>query len=59
MDRAADNRYPTSTTDIIAERDVASIAADDCVLFLWATVPMLRDALRGNAAASSPSNRFE
>jgi N6-adenosine-specific RNA methylase IME4 len=46
MDRAADNHYPTSVTDIIAERDVPSIAADDCVLFLWATVPMLRDALR-------------
>jgi N6-adenosine-specific RNA methylase IME4 len=46
MDRAADNHYPTSSTEIIAERDVASIAADDCVLFLWATVPMLRDALR-------------
>src|SRR5262249_17927131 len=46
MDRAADNHYPTSITDIIAERDVTSIAADDCVLFLWATVPMLRDALR-------------
>jgi N6-adenosine-specific RNA methylase IME4/DNA-binding CsgD family transcriptional regulator len=46
LDRAADNHYPTSATDIIAERDVTSIAADDCVLFLWATVPMLRDALR-------------
>jgi len=46
MDRAADNHYPTSITDLIAERDVPSIAADDSVLFLWATVPMLRDALR-------------
>jgi N6-adenosine-specific RNA methylase IME4 len=46
MDRAADNHYPTSVTDDIASRDVASIAADDCVLFLWATVPMLLHALR-------------
>jgi ParB/RepB/Spo0J family partition protein len=46
MDRAADNHYPTSATDMIAARDVQSIAADDCVLFLWATVPMLPDALR-------------
>jgi len=46
MDRAADNHYPTSVTDEIAVRDVGSIAADDSVLFLWATVPMLRDALR-------------
>jgi N6-adenosine-specific RNA methylase IME4 len=45
MDRAADNHYPTSATDEIASRDVPSIAADDCVLFLWATVPMLPEAL--------------
>lgn len=46
MDRAADNHYPTSSTDAIAARPVAAIAADDCVLFIWATVPMLPDALR-------------
>ena len=46
MDRAADNHYSTSTTDVIAARPVADIAAPDCVLFLWATVPMLPDALR-------------
>lgn len=45
MDRAADNHYPTSSTEAIAARPVESIAADDCVLFLWATVPMLQDAL--------------
>lgn len=45
MDRAADNHYPTSATEVICARPVASIAADDCVLFLWATVPMLPDAL--------------
>jgi N6-adenosine-specific RNA methylase IME4 len=44
MDRAADNHYPTSATEVIAARDVPSIAADDCVLFLWATVPMLAEA---------------
>jgi hypothetical protein len=26
MDRAADNHYPTNTTDLIAARDVPSIA---------------------------------
>lgn len=46
MDRSADNHYPTSETDKICERPVADIAADDCVLFLWATVPMLPDAMR-------------
>lgn len=45
MDRAADNHYPTSCLDVIKSRDVASIAAKDCVLFLWATAPMLPHAL--------------
>jgi N6-adenosine-specific RNA methylase IME4 len=45
MDRAADQHYSTSPTEIIASRDVASIAADDCVLFMWATVPMLPQAI--------------
>ena len=46
MDRAADNHYPTSETDVICARPVGDIAFDDCVLFLWATAPMLPDALR-------------
>jgi N6-adenosine-specific RNA methylase IME4 len=50
MDRAADNHYPTSETDAICARPVGDIAADDCVLFLWATAPMLPDALRVMAA---------
>lgn len=44
MDRAADNHYPTSALNEIRGRDVPSIAADDCVLFLWATVPMMPQA---------------
>lgn len=50
MDRAADNHYPTSSIQEICERPIADIVADDCVLFLWATVPMLPDALRVMAA---------
>ncbi|CCJ07077.1 MT-A70 family methyltransferase [Methylocystis sp. SC2] len=50
MDRAADNHYPTSETQDICARGVVAIAADDCVLFLWATAPMLPDALRVIAA---------
>jgi N6-adenosine-specific RNA methylase IME4 len=45
MDRAADNHYPTQETADICAIDVARIAAPDCVLFLWATVPMLPQAL--------------
>lgn len=50
MSRAADNHYPTSCTEVIAARDVPSIAADDCVLFLWATAPMLPQAVLVMAA---------
>ncbi len=45
MRKSADNHYPTTPTDEIAARPVEQIAAADCVLFLWATVPMLPDAL--------------
>lgn len=50
MDRAADNHYPTSPTEEIERLPVPTIAAKDCVLFLWATAPMLPDALRVMAA---------
>lgn len=43
MDRAADNHYPTMTLADI--RALPIPAADDAVLFLWATVPMLPEAL--------------
>jgi N6-adenosine-specific RNA methylase IME4 len=43
MDRAADNHYPTMTLDAIKALRVP--AADDCVLFLWATIPMLPEAI--------------
>jgi N6-adenosine-specific RNA methylase IME4 len=42
---SADNHYITRVVDEIKERDVESIAADDAVLFLWSTVPMLPQAL--------------
>jgi N6-adenosine-specific RNA methylase IME4 len=45
MDRAAENHYPTSPLDEIRALDVRSIAAPDSVLFLWATVPMLPQAV--------------
>ena len=44
--RAADNHYVTEPTNRIEALDIPSIAAKDCCLFLWATAPMLPDALR-------------
>lgn len=45
MDRAAANHYPTLTTDIIKGIGPFIPCADDCALFLWATAPMLPDAM--------------
>jgi N6-adenosine-specific RNA methylase IME4 len=45
MDRAADNHYATGPLERIKALDVSSIMAPNSVLFLWATVPMLAQAL--------------
>ena len=42
---SAENHYQTQSLDWIKNLKVRSIAADDCVLFLWATMPCLPDAL--------------
>jgi len=42
---SADNHYDTSPLDEIKRRNVPSISAPDCALFLWATVPMLTQCL--------------
>jgi N6-adenosine-specific RNA methylase IME4 len=39
-------RYHTMDTDDICEMPVASLAIDDCVLFLWGVWPMFPDCLR-------------
>lgn len=39
MDRHAANQYPVSSDEIIAARDVPSIAAPDCTCGLWCTDP--------------------
>jgi N6-adenosine-specific RNA methylase IME4 len=45
MDRSAENHYACSSLEAIKAINVPSIRAKDCVLFMWATVPMLREAL--------------
>ena len=44
-DTAAAAQYPTMPTTDICALDIRSLAADDAVLFLWATFPLLEDAL--------------
>jgi len=47
-DRSAENHYPTMSTEDICGllANIGGVAARDAVLFLWATNPMLLDALR-------------
>lgn len=44
MGRSAENHYPTMRLEDIKALPVASLAEDDCVLFLWVTFPQLEAA---------------
>jgi N6-adenosine-specific RNA methylase IME4 len=44
-DRAAERHYDTSSLDQIKTLPVAALAADNCVLFMWAVMPQLPEAL--------------
>ncbi|MFQ8823554.1 MAG: MT-A70 family methyltransferase [[Ruminococcus] lactaris] len=43
---AAENHYPTMSIDELCALPVETLAAKDCLLFLWATFPQLPEALR-------------
>lgn len=43
---ACEKHYRTMKLSDICALPVADIAADDCTLFLWATYPMLPEALK-------------
>jgi N6-adenosine-specific RNA methylase IME4 len=47
---SVDNHYPTMTHAEIEALPVEALAADDCALFLWATMPQLPEALQVIAA---------
>jgi N6-adenosine-specific RNA methylase IME4 len=49
-DRSADKHYDTAEATDIQKLPVADLAAPDCVLFMWATWPMLPEALDTIAA---------
>lgn len=44
--RSAESHYGTMSMDDIAALPVADLAAEDCVLFMWACWPSLPDALQ-------------
>ena len=41
----AERHYKTEGNDVLSLIDVNSIADDDCVLFMWATFPKIKEAL--------------
>lgn len=43
---ACENHYPTMSIEEIEKLPIKNIASKNCVLFLWATYPMLQEALR-------------
>jgi N6-adenosine-specific RNA methylase IME4 len=43
---AIENHYPTMDLQAICDLPVKSLAADDCILFLWTTSPKLEEAMR-------------
>jgi N6-adenosine-specific RNA methylase IME4 len=43
--RAVENHYPTLEFAELAALPVAEVAANDCILFMWATVPKLAQAI--------------
>lgn len=43
--RSAEHHYQTMTAEDIYGLDVAGVAAEDCVLFLWVTFPCLAEGL--------------
>jgi len=46
MNSSAERWYRTMTTEELCALPVTSLAADDCVLLMWATWPTLPDAMR-------------
>lgn len=46
FDQSAEAQYPTMPTDEICALPIGALAGEESVLFLWATSPLLPDALR-------------
>lgn len=46
QDTVLSTHYPSMPIEELCELPVAAMAAEDCVLFMWATCPLLKDAIR-------------
>lgn len=46
LGRSAEHHYPTMDIEDICALPVGNLAAKDCALFLWVTMPCLKDGLR-------------
>lgn len=44
--RGAEYKYPVMNTEDICALPVENLAADDCALFLWITMPQLKEAFK-------------
>lgn len=42
---SAEKQYPTMSIEKLKELGVESLSADNCVMFMWATNPLLKDAI--------------
>lgn len=45
LGRSADRHYPAMTLEEIRSLPIAEIAAKDCALFMWVTLPFLKECL--------------
>lgn len=43
LGRSAESHYPTMTLESIQALPIGQLAASDCVLFMWTTIPLLKD----------------
>lgn len=43
LGRSAESHYPTMSLEDIQMLPVGDLAADDCILFMWTTIPLLQD----------------
>lgn len=43
LGRSAESHYPTMSLEDIQALPVGKLAANDCILFMWTTIPLLED----------------